>query len=233
MYEILVKNLPYSLCGIYKIDYPNGKTYIGLSENIKRRFWEHNNISNNKQVCDKAIRKYFGKVERITILEECEPSKLGEREKFWVAFFRSNEKDKGYNISPGGEHPRTRSVFTDTEVIDIRKRKAKGERKRDVYQDYQDRKFNTFEKVWLGQSYYGVGQKYLDQCEHKTRQEYSSEANRGERNNKAKLTEKDVRQIRQLYQQGATIADIHKQFNFVAYVSIERVCKKITWKHIE
>lgn len=233
MYEILVKDLPYNLCGIYKIDYPNNKTYIGLSENIKRRFWEHNNPSNNKQVCDKAIRKYLGKVEKITILEECVPSELGENEKFWIALFRSNEKDKGYNISPGGEHQRTRSVFTDVEVINIRRRKANGERKRDVYQDYKDRAFNTFEKVWLGQNYYDVGKKYLEQCKRKTRQEYSSEANRGERNNKAKLTESDVRQIRQLYKQGLTVTEIQEQFNFVTWETINRVCKKITWKHIE
>lgn len=42
-------NITYS--GIYKINFPNGKSYIGLSNNIARRLKEHNNeakIGTNK-----------------------------------------------------------------------------------------------------------------------------------------------------------------------------------------
>ena len=44
--------------GIYKINFPNGKIYIGLSIDIKRRIWEHNCPHEDKTPCDKAINKY-------------------------------------------------------------------------------------------------------------------------------------------------------------------------------
>ena len=36
------------LSGIYKINFPNGKSYIGLSNNIERRINEVNEICNNQ-----------------------------------------------------------------------------------------------------------------------------------------------------------------------------------------
>ena len=51
------------IIGIYKItNKKNGKMYIGQSNNIKRRFYEH--CRNNEILIDKAIQKY-GKEEFI------------------------------------------------------------------------------------------------------------------------------------------------------------------------
>ena len=36
-YIYKIENCPNHLSGIYKINFPNGKCYIGLSNNIKRR----------------------------------------------------------------------------------------------------------------------------------------------------------------------------------------------------
>lgn len=38
-------NCPNNINGIYLISFPNGKIYIGLSNNIKRRIKEHNSDS--------------------------------------------------------------------------------------------------------------------------------------------------------------------------------------------
>lgn len=56
LYDILLKELPDKVCGIYKITFPNGKVYIGQSNNIRRRMYEHNNI-NKQQVL--KIRELF------------------------------------------------------------------------------------------------------------------------------------------------------------------------------
>lgn len=66
-----------------------------------------------------------------------------------------------------------------------------------------------------------------------SKQEYSSNANKGENNNKAKLTEADVIDIRNKYKLGKKITEIHKFYPFVSRQTIERVCKRLTWKHIE
>lgn len=53
------------------------------------------------------------------------------------------------------------AVFTEEQVLDIRKRRYLGERKKDVYLDYADYSFGTFEKVWLGRGYSNIGKEYI------------------------------------------------------------------------
>lgn len=236
--EYQVCDLPQNLCGIYKITYPNGKIYIGQSVDIKRRMYEHNNTNrpNNIYPCDKAIKKY-GKITKIKILEETSPDKLNEKEKYWINFYNSNDKNVGYNLTPGGnnlygeQHPL--SVFTNNQVLDIRKRRFIGERKCDVYKDYQEYSFNSFENVWLGCGYPNIGKEYFIPKNTITRQEYSSIANRGENNNKAKLTEQDVINIRQRYDSGEQPKNIFKDYPFVSEGTVRRVYKRKTWKHIK
>ena len=50
--KIKIKDLEPNTQGIYKIDFPNGKIYIGLSIDIKRRMSEHNSFHENKTPCD-------------------------------------------------------------------------------------------------------------------------------------------------------------------------------------
>lgn len=233
MYKILLSELSNGVCGIYKIDFPNGKVYIGKSNNIKRRFYEHNRPDREQIVCDRAIHKYFGKVKEITILEECNQELLNDREKYWITFYESNIKEKGYNLTEGGEHAKTRSLYTEKEVYEIRQRKFNGERKIDVYKEYSDRSFSGFEKVWLGTSQPQIAKDLIEQMPKLSKQEYSSNANKGENNNKAKLTEADVIDIRNKYKLGKKITEIHKFYPFVSRQTIERVCKRLTWKHIE
>jgi len=58
-------------------------------------------------------------------------------------------------------------------------------------------------------------------------------ANRGENNNKAKLTENDVKAIRARYDSGESVSSISKDFSFVNKNSIRRVCKRETWTYIK
>ena len=49
------------VCGyIYKISFPNGKCYIGLTNNLNRRWYEHNRDAKvgNTRYIYKALRKY-------------------------------------------------------------------------------------------------------------------------------------------------------------------------------
>lgn len=97
--------------GIYKIENKiNGKVYIGQSVDIKRRFRTHRyNAYNdeNKDVYDlylyTAIRKYGKENFTYTIIETCEEKLLNERERYWVSYYKSNQKDFGYNLSDGGD----------------------------------------------------------------------------------------------------------------------------------
>lgn len=84
----------------------NGKSYVGQSININKRFREHKNAAfnpNNKDykfAIHAAIRKYGLENFDFIVLEECTPEKLNEREKYWIAFYDSY--NNGYNETIGG-----------------------------------------------------------------------------------------------------------------------------------
>lgn len=99
------------LSGIYKINFPNGKSYIGLSNNIQARIAEHNRDAKNPVLpVHKAIKKYYGQIElnkNVEILEIINPSQrdlMQEREKYWINYYHTFlDKTKGYNLTPGGD----------------------------------------------------------------------------------------------------------------------------------
>lgn len=237
--KIKVKDLQSNMMGIYKITFPNKKIYIGLSIDIKRRMQEHNSSSSKRTPCDNAINKY-GKVTEIEILEFInDKALLGEREQYWIKFYNSNDKSIGYNLTIGGETSQLhgennlKSVFTNSQVLDIRKRRYLGERKKDVYKDYTSFSFGTFEKIWLGKGYPTIGQEYLIKTNSKTRQEYSSEANSGIKNGRAKCSEQDVLKIRKLYDNGLSIAEINKIFTNLSKSTIRRIALRESYKNIK
>lgn len=93
----------------------------------------------------------------MTIIERCLPEKLNEKEKYWIKKYNSTNKNIGYNISNGGEYDGKRRTWTNEEILDIRKRKYLGERKCNVYKDYNSHPFSSFEKIWLYTSFPEIG----------------------------------------------------------------------------
>lgn len=100
---INIYNQKQLISGIYKIVFPNGKSYIGQSNNIIRRIREHN-CSNDNYPISHAIRKY-GKITNFELLEQIPPDQkelMNEREKYYIEYYKTTDKEKGYNISLGG-----------------------------------------------------------------------------------------------------------------------------------
>lgn len=98
-----------AICGIYKIEnLVNGKSYIGQSIDIKSRWRQHRSASSNSLNKNyefplyRAIRKYGLNNFNFVVLEECEPSLLNEREKYWIQYFDSYKN--GYNQDEGGNN---------------------------------------------------------------------------------------------------------------------------------
>lgn len=91
---------------IYKItNKMNGKVYIGQTKKtIEERFQEHlkkAKIHTNRYLYD-AMNKYGYENFIVSQIEKCPDNNLDEREIFWIAFYQSNNKLYGYNMTAGG-----------------------------------------------------------------------------------------------------------------------------------
>lgn len=109
MREVQLSQIPHGIIGIYKLNFPNGKSYIGQSVNIKKRVQEHNQrarkIDSDReiQVCEKAIRKY-GEIDTFIILEEgLDKEQLDKKEKYWISYYNTTNKNFGYNLLDYGD----------------------------------------------------------------------------------------------------------------------------------
>lgn len=93
------------VAGIYKINFPNGKCYIGLSNNIPRRMKEHNK-DKRQPILYSAIQKYFnGVIPEFEILEVIpaeDKQKLLSKEFEYIQLYQSDKKENGYNLNAGG-----------------------------------------------------------------------------------------------------------------------------------
>jgi hypothetical protein len=91
----------------------NGKKYIGQTTRPEKRRIEHLSHSLNKGTTAhfyNSIRKYGWKNFEYTILEEISKNNiealknaLNNREIFWINYYDSTNKSKGYNFSLGGD----------------------------------------------------------------------------------------------------------------------------------
>lgn len=111
---------------IYKITNKiNGKIYIGqvYNKSVQDRFDRHIREANPKHpiVLDRAIYKY-GKenfvceqIDSANSLEE-----LNQKEKYWIKFYNSTNRNIGYNLTDGGDGGNTYKYKNAEEMNDIK-----------------------------------------------------------------------------------------------------------------
>lgn len=232
---------------IYKINYNNGKIYIGRTNNLRRRISEHINNWKKSKIkkvpeCDIAIHEIGIKNNEIEILEFIEDLNiLDNRERYWIQYYNSNNPEIGYNQTPGGnatsnfgeDHFNTH--LSNKEIYDIRKRRYNEERKKDVYKDYKDKiSFGGFEKIWLGVTSPNIGEEFIIPANSISRAEYSSKANAGLRNGRAKCSYEEIIKMRYLFDvEHKKIAEIHRLFSHLSVNTVRRVVLRETFKDIE
>jgi group I intron endonuclease len=99
--------------GIYKItNLINQKVYIGQAINIRVRLNKHRTSPFNPKsneydsLIHQAIRKYGLDNFSFEVLEECKQEELNNREIFYIAQYKANNRDFGYNCTEGGQNAR-------------------------------------------------------------------------------------------------------------------------------
>lgn len=195
---ITIKETPTNISGIYKINYPNGKIYIGQAGNIKKRMIEHNqrafcNSSRKKQKCDQELYDQNYYIEEYEILEIVQNIEiLDEREIYWITQYNSTNSNIGFNLLQGGNvsdcrgtlHPNAKLSEKDLEeIINLLLNHCELS-----YQDIGN-KFNinkaTVERINSGKSYINNKLSYPLRC-------FNHESARKEKIEDYNLTEKDI-----------------------------------------
>lgn len=106
--EILNSEVSKSKNVIYKfVNLINNKVYIGqtrkqLRERLAHHVWQMNS---SPSYFHKALAKYGLSNFDISILETCEnPEDLNGLEVYWIDYYKSTDRDKGYNLTSGGSN---------------------------------------------------------------------------------------------------------------------------------
>ena len=190
------------MIGIYKIqNLLNGKVYIGQSNDIQRRFQEHQRKGSTSRIpLDVAIQKYGAENFSYEIVEECQIDELNEKETEWILYWNSHEE--GYNCNTGGDQAsigsqNSNAKLTEEEVMNIRIAYANRESQKETYQQYKDKiTWFSFQNLWQGRSWPHIMPEVFTK---ENKDYYSYEASRGEKSSSAIFTDEEVLLLRQRY----------------------------------
>lgn len=188
--------------GIYKITNKNtGKSYIGQSNDIERRFKEHQIVGKRSRIpVDVAIQKYGKDSFTYEIVEQCAIEDLNIKEEYWIAYY--DTVNNGYNCNPGGNQSSIgenngRAKLTIDDVYKIRLAYKDHKKQRDVFEEFKEKiSFAHFQNIWAGRSWPQVLPEVLTE---ENKNYYKYENSKGALGSSAKFSNEEVIAIRQRY----------------------------------
>lgn len=192
---------------IYKItNLVNNKVYIGLTTTSLQKRWNtHKCISKQKNSHLYNAMKRYGihnfSIEQIDSTNDFK--KLGELERYYIALYDSQNPEKGYNITAGGEsnqldaNPKAKLSLND--VIQIRRLYAScAIGCKDCWKIFSDKiSYSTFEKIYEGQTWTSVMPEVYNEENKNLHKKFC--ANKGETNGNSLYTDNEVFEIRKYY----------------------------------
>ena len=194
---------------IYKINFSNGKVYIGQTNDFTARRNQH--LSDAKMNVDykiyRAMRKYNTTKDDFEIIESNINSQdlANEREIYWIAFYDSYHN--GYNSTPGGQTGSyclgEKSHFaklSEEDVINIRRiRYTKKYQRSEIWELYKKQiSESAFGKVWNYESWKHILPE-LNTEELRTFYRQLRKNAKGDKNGRSKFTNEEVYELRVLY----------------------------------
>lgn len=220
------------MIGIYKITKKNnGKSYIGQSNDIYRRFNEH--IRRDALPIEQAIQKYGKEAFSFEVLEECDLTELDSKEKYWINFYNTFN-GFGYNCNPGGGEVygenNGRTKMTDKDVIFIRQSYSQHKKRKEVYENFKDKiTFSAFAQIWDGTTWKHIMPEVYTE---KNKNFYKRQATNGELSSKAALTNEEVLECRKRYV-SETAKSIYKDYeNRLAFQTFQAMLWGNTYKNV-
>lgn len=102
---------------VYRHTFPNGKIYIGITRNIKRRFRNGNGYAGSKIVYS-AIQKYgWENVSHETLFENLSEQEAKQKEVELIRQHDATNHENGYNSTFGGEGGNGRKMTEAEKII--------------------------------------------------------------------------------------------------------------------
>ena len=224
------------MIGIYKItDIDNPDIfYIGKSNNIKRRFKEHQQKSYEQSripfdgyIKEKGIESFT-----YEILEECSVDELNEKEQYWInklnATQSGNKFNGGLTDVVGNNNPNKK--ITENDVIEIRKAYKAHQKQKDIYELYKDKiSFSYFQNLWQGRSWAHIMPEVFTE---ENKQYYIYQNSIGSNGASAKFTDKEVITIRKRYEKESA-KQIYKDYqNRVSYQAFQAMLWGRSYKNL-
>lgn len=227
---------------IYKItNNINNKVYIGLTTcSLKYRWSKHitesKNIKNTKHLY-KAMRKYGIENFSIEVIDTTDDFKeLGKLERYYISVYDSQNPDKGYNLTAGGESNQydgnPSANLTVKDIIEIRKKYNECNLSlNECWKLYSDKiSLSGFQKIWDGVTWKGIMDEiYTKENIDKHRQQ---KTNFGDKNGNALLSDEEVLNIRKYYVTH-TLEETYKKYgeNYKSKDSFRQVLNR-TYPHL-
>lgn len=109
---------------IYKItNLINNKVYIGQTrQSYEQRFIQHKSHARTGQSHHKlarALRKYGDNNFIVEKIEECLVEELNDKERYWIAYYKSTQDEYGYNTLVGGQdYTNYKPIENEDEIIE-------------------------------------------------------------------------------------------------------------------
>lgn len=220
------------MIGIYKITkISNGKSYIGQSNDIQRRFSEHK--THNISAIDYAIQKYGKDAFKFEVIEECAIDQLDEKEIFWIQYYNTY-KGFGYNCNPGGNNNagenNGRTKLTNQDVAFIRECYDLHFRRKDVYLNFKDKiSFDGFAQIWDGTTWPNIKREVYTA---ENKEYYKYHATDGSKSDKANFSSEEVLKIRTRYM-SETAKDIYQDYKErCTYNTLQQILWGRTYKDL-
>lgn len=90
--------------GIYRIESPSGKIYIGQSVDLdaRKRFYSFEVCKQQVKLYN-SIKKYGWATHKFDIIIECPPGDLNELEAYYIKHFDTMDTPHGLNLRAGGD----------------------------------------------------------------------------------------------------------------------------------
>lgn len=185
----------------------NNKIYVGQSKVPNKRWVRHKYDALTRQKPHPlylSIRKYGIENFQFEIIEQWNDNEIDCAEKFWIEYFRSHDRNYGYNLELGGL-----------------KNKIISQETRNKFSISSKKRYN-----------YETAERLKNAKQTPIARENASKSAIGSKNSRANLTEEIVLLIRKLWDTG-NYKQIELAVKFTTpATTINHIIKRYTWKHI-